>query len=83
MKISNDRRLNCGSGYALFSVISRGDVALYGLVQGVLLVIQSERVRWPVAKRFVTDLERSGANLLGAVMNRRRQHIPGWLYRTL
>jgi Mrp family chromosome partitioning ATPase len=58
-------------------------IGLYGLVQGVLLVVQSERVRWPVAKRFVSDLERSGANTLGAVMNRRRQHIPGWLYRTL
>jgi len=58
-------------------------VALCELLHGVLLVIQSERVRWPVAKRFVADLQRSGATTLGAVMNRRRQHIPGWLYRTL
>jgi Mrp family chromosome partitioning ATPase len=52
-------------------------------LDGVLLLVEAERVRWPVAKRFVTGLERSGAKTLGAVMNKRREHIPGWLYRAL
>jgi Mrp family chromosome partitioning ATPase len=53
------------------------------LLDGVLLVVQAERVRWPVAKRFVTQLVRSGAKPLGAVLNKRRQYIPDWAYRTL
>jgi protein-tyrosine kinase len=53
------------------------------LLDGVLLVVQSERVRWPVAKRFLTQMMRSGAKPLGAVLNKRRQYIPNWAYRTL
>ncbi len=53
------------------------------LLDGVLLVVQSERVRWPVAKRFLAQLIRSGAKPLGAVLNKRRQYIPNWAYRTL
>jgi capsular exopolysaccharide synthesis family protein len=53
------------------------------LLDGVLLVVQAERVRRPVAKRCVTRLVRAGARPLGAVLNKRRQYIPRWLYRTL
>jgi len=54
-----------------------------GLLDGVVLLVEAERVRWPVAKRFVTNLARSGAKPLGVVMNKQRQHIPEWLYRRL
>jgi protein-tyrosine kinase len=54
-----------------------------GLLDGVVLLVEAERVRWPVARRFVTDLARSGAKPLGVVMNKQRQYIPEWLYRRL
>ena len=53
------------------------------LLDGIVLVVESERVRWEVAKRVQELLVRSGAKVLGAVLNKRRQPIPNWLYRTL
>jgi Mrp family chromosome partitioning ATPase len=54
-----------------------------GLLDGVLLLVESERVRWPVAKRHVAGLTRSGAKPLGVVMNKQKRHVPQWLYKTL
>ena len=50
------------------------------LMDGVVLVIQAERTRWEVAEQAKRVLEESGANLLGAVLSRRRFHIPKALY---
>lgn len=58
-------------------------LSLSSLLEGVLLVIEAERVRWEVALRVKELLVRSGVNVLGAVLNKRRQRIPRWLYRTL
>ncbi len=53
------------------------------LIDGVILVVEAERVRWEVAQRAKGVLAESKAKLLGVVLNRRRFPIPGWLYRTL
>jgi Mrp family chromosome partitioning ATPase len=58
-------------------------LSLSGQLDGILLVIEAERVRYEVARRVKELLVRSGARVLGAVMNKRPQHIPNWLYRTL
>jgi Mrp family chromosome partitioning ATPase len=56
---------------------------LAGMMDGVLLVVEAERVRREVIRRTIEELERSGVHLLGAVLNKRRHHVPAWLYRTL
>ena len=53
------------------------------LVDGFLLVVESERIRKRVAQRVVRELERIDARILGAVLNKRKNHIPEWLYRRL
>ncbi len=53
------------------------------LMDGVLLVVEAERIRWEVARRVTEELRRADARLFGAVFNKRRQHVPEWLYRTL
>jgi Mrp family chromosome partitioning ATPase len=53
------------------------------LVDGLLLVLESEKVRWEVARRTATSLTSAGVNLLGAVMNKQQYHVPDWLYHTL
>jgi len=53
------------------------------LLDGVVLVVEAERVRWEVAQRTKTLLSRAGAKLQGVVMNKRVDHVPGWVYRTL
>jgi Mrp family chromosome partitioning ATPase len=54
---------------------------LLALADGVVIVIHSERTRREAAQRAVNRLTASGCNVLGAVMNRRRNVVPGFLYR--
>jgi len=52
-------------------------------VDGVVLVIAAEDTRWPVAERVRQSIERSGGRVLGVVLNKRRYHIPRWIYQRL
>jgi Mrp family chromosome partitioning ATPase len=53
------------------------------LLDGVLLVVEAERVRWEVARRVKELLLTADARLLGAVLNKRPGSAPEWLYRDL
>ncbi|MGZ9097469.1 MAG: hypothetical protein ACXW30_04150 [Micavibrio sp.] len=53
------------------------------LVDGTILVAEAERTRVPVAQRLKRAVEESGGKVIGAILNRRRYHIPGRLYRLL
>ena len=58
-------------------------VLLARIADAALLIVRAEATRYEVvqdAKRTLTD---AGALILGAVLNRRRYHIPGWIYRQL
>lgn len=52
-------------------------------LDGVLLVVESERVMTDVAQTAADRLRSSGAKLLGAVLNKHREHVPGWLLSRL
>lgn len=52
-------------------------------VDGAVLVVAAEETRWPVAERVKQSIERSGGRTLGVVLNKRKYHIPGWVYRRL
>ena len=56
---------------------------LVGALDGVILVIEAERTDGRTALHAKQRLLESGANILGVVFNKRRMHIPGWLYRIL
>ncbi len=62
---------------------SSGALRLAGLLDGVLLVLEAERVRCHVAQRTAQLLTRAQGQVLGAVVNKYQRHIPGWLYRRL
>jgi Mrp family chromosome partitioning ATPase len=51
------------------------------LVDGVVLVIRAGRTKRPVLVRAVDLLRKSGARVLGSVLNRRRFEIPDFIYR--
>ena len=53
------------------------------LVDGFLLVLESERTRRQVAQRVKRQFEQVNARVLGVVLNKRKNHIPGWLYHRL
>ncbi len=52
-----------------------------GLVDGVVLVVESELTRFQVVDFAIDRLNSSGANILGTILNKREFHIPKWLYR--
>ena len=56
---------------------------LIGALDGVILVIEAERTDGRSALYAKQRLLESNANILGVVFNKRRMHIPGWLYRIL
>jgi protein-tyrosine kinase len=58
--------------------------ALVGpLADAVVIVLQADGTRAPVAERLVADLRGAGAPVVGAVLNRRRFYIPTGIYGRL
>lgn len=55
---------------------------LAGRLDAVVIVVEAERVCYEVARRTRQLLERAGASVRGAVLNKRRDYVPRWLYRT-
>ncbi len=73
-----------------FTVVGSDDMlsggaarAFADLVDGTIVVTEAERTRAPVAKRLKLAIENNGGNVIGAILNRRKYHIPGWIYRML
>lgn len=52
-------------------------------VDGVVMVIESGKIRKQVALRAKKDIEQAGGTVLGVVLNKRKYHIPKWIYRRL
>ena len=52
-------------------------------VDGVLLVVEAESTRWSTVNRVKDRLSKSGANILGVVLNKRRYYIPPFIYKLL
>ncbi len=50
---------------------------------GVVVVLEAERTRAPVAQALVASLRAVKANLLGTVLNKRRFYLPDAVYRRL
>ena len=52
-------------------------------LDAVVLVLEAERTRWEVARLAKARLEEAGGRLVGAILNKRRFHIPTHLYDLL
>lgn len=49
----------------------------------VLIVVEAQKTRIPAISSLIGNIEGNGGRVTGVVMNKRRQHIPGWIYRWL
>jgi len=58
-------------------------LSICGLLDGVLLVVEAERIRSHVIAHARDHLFQAGAKVMGIVFNKRRNHVPEWLYRRL
>jgi Mrp family chromosome partitioning ATPase len=56
-------------------------IAISRRVDGVVLVVEAEKTRWPVAENLKEQIRRNGGNILGVVFNKRRFYIPEFLYK--
>ena len=56
---------------------------LLKLSDAAIMVVRAERTRSHVVERAKRDLQASGTRILGAVLNRRKYHIPEFIYRLL
>jgi capsular exopolysaccharide synthesis family protein len=66
------------------AITSCNDAAsLAGSVDGLILVVEAERTRWEVAENARKSIKSGNGNVLGVVLNKRRYHIPNWLYKRL
>jgi protein-tyrosine kinase len=62
---------------------SPDSLAICRVVDGVVLVVEAENTRWPVAEATKERIIKSGGNLLGMVLSKRQFHIPEFIYSRL
>ncbi len=62
---------------------SASTMILSSCADGVLLIVEADRTRWPVVENLKTRIQGSGGNILGMIFNKRRYYIPEFLYRRL
>ena len=58
-------------------------LALSPKVDGVVMVLQAEKTRWEAAQTAKQRLEKSGAKILGVVLNKGRFYLPKRIHRVL
>jgi Mrp family chromosome partitioning ATPase len=58
-------------------------LALVRKADGVVLVMEAEKTRWPVVQKLRDSIIQYGGKVLGVVLNKRRYYIPGWIYKRL
>jgi len=49
----------------------------------IILVIEAEKTRWEVVQEGILKLENAGSKVFGAVLNKKRYHIPRFIYKWL
>lgn len=71
--------------YILIDTPSVADVwwstSIGSMADGVILVVEAERTRWPVVLNAKQEFEASGARVIGVFLNKRRFYIPPRIYR--
>ena len=65
-------------------VLRSADALLLARLAGAaVLVVAAGEVPYPALQRLRMELDTAGVAVIGAVLNRHRKLIPGWLYRIL
>jgi capsular exopolysaccharide synthesis family protein len=58
-------------------------LAIAGIVDGVVMVVEAEKTRWQVALSVKEKIQKHGGNILGIVFNKREFYIPEFIYKHL
>lgn len=65
------------------ATLSTDSLSMVRKADGVVLIVEAEKTKWPVAAAVRDKITQHGGNVLGIVFNRRKYYIPGWLYRRI
>jgi protein-tyrosine kinase len=65
------------------ATLSADGFAMVRRADGVVLVVEAEKTKWPVATAVKDRIIQHGGNVLGIVFNRRKYYVPEWLYRRI
>lgn len=63
--------------------VSPDGLAISCRTDGVVLVLEAEKTRWPVAVHAKEKILKNGGKFLGMVLNKRKRHIPEQIYKNL
>ncbi len=63
--------------------VSTDAFALSPKVDGVILIVEAENTRWPVANDVKERIIKHGGNVLGVILNKRKYYIPEFIYKRL
>lgn len=50
-------------------------------VDMIILVIEAEKTRWEVVQGGIQKLENVGSKVFGTILNKKRHHIPNFIYK--
>ncbi len=65
------------------ATLSADGLAISSKADGIVLVVEAEKTRWPVVENVRDRIKSSGGNILGIVLNKRRFYIPDFIYKRL
>ncbi|MDA8090360.1 MAG: CpsD/CapB family tyrosine-protein kinase [Nitrospiraceae bacterium] len=65
------------------AALSSDGIAICRNMDGVVLVLEAEATRWPVAINAKETIKKNGGRILGIAFNKHRYHIPDFIYRRL
>ncbi|MEN6332821.1 MAG: hypothetical protein ABFE01_01085 [Phycisphaerales bacterium] len=58
-------------------------VRLAGACDGLVMVVETERLRWEAVSKARQQLQQWNTNVLGVLLNKRRYPVPNWVYAAL
>lgn len=65
------------------AIESADGMALSRIADGVVLVAEAEKTRWQVAQNVKEKIADQGGRMLGVILNRRKLHIPEFVYKRI
>lgn len=65
------------------ATVSSDGFAMFRRADGVVIVVEADKTRWPVVQSVREKVQQHGGNVLGLVLNKRRYYIPEFIYRRL
>lgn len=65
------------------ATLTTDNFLLFHKIDGVVLVVEAERVRWQVVKQVKDRIQNQGGNILGVILNKKDYHIPDFIYNQI